>query len=317
MMSKEAKIGLLFSLIFIVAIAVILRNVHDDTVGSYDHSKIMNVDKNNTVKNLSSAVKSIIPEDQAPQQVKDIISQINPQREPRTREYIETTQAGYAETAANTASTNDQPVRYRLALPGSTLEQQENGAVVRTELPSGEVEKAINGSVSSPNNFQSDYQNLRNRLANNQTTTTTTTTTAQPAKAVVHQVAEGENLTVIAMKYYGKKEGNRLVNIDKIFEANTKILSSRDSVRVGQRLVIPPLEGIELNSQTATTGTTTPTKSNGSRVYKVQENDSLWRIADKELGNGTRFNEIIKLNSKILGDSNCLQPGMKLLLPEK
>ncbi len=57
--------------------------------------------------------------------------------------------------------------------------------------------------------------------------------------------------------------------------------------------------------------------ANGNtRVYTIQSGDSLWSIAQKQLGNGSRFNEIIKLNSKLTAKSN-LVVGSKIKLPAK
>jgi LysM repeat protein len=57
----------------------------------------------------------------------------------------------------------------------------------------------------------------------------------------VHIVCRGENLAGIAKKFYGPIEGNRKVNIKRIFEANHKALESPDKIYPGQKLFIPPL----------------------------------------------------------------------------
>ena len=60
-------------------------------------------------------------------------------------------------------------------------------------------------------------------------------------KPKTHTVVDGDNLSVIAKKCYGPEEGNRWVNITRIFEANRKVLKSRDDVFIGQKLIIPLL----------------------------------------------------------------------------
>jgi len=47
----------------------------------------------------------------------------------------------------------------------------------------------------------------------------------------------------------------------------------------------------------------------------VREGDSLWRIAAERLGNGSRYNEIAKLNADVLDDEDTLAVGMRLRLP--
>ena len=48
------------------------------------------------------------------------------------------------------------------------------------------------------------------------------------------------------------------------------------------------------------------------RIYAVLPGDNLWRIAEKELGDGTRYGEIRTLNGLT---SNAIRVGMKLLIP--
>jgi LysM domain len=58
------------------------------------------------------------------------------------------------------------------------------------------------------------------------------------------------------------------------------------------------------------------------RVYVVQEGDSLWRIAERELGDGHRWQEIFAANhgrrmpdGQLLRDGGLILPGWQLLLP--
>lgn len=48
------------------------------------------------------------------------------------------------------------------------------------------------------------------------------------------------------------------------------------------------------------------------RIYAVLPGDNLWKIAEKELGDGTRYGEIRTLNGLT---SNAIRVGMKLLIP--
>lgn len=54
-------------------------------------------------------------------------------------------------------------------------------------------------------------------------------------------VSDGDNLADIAKRFYGSEEGNRRVNVIRIFEANRKLLESPDKIYPGQKLIIPPL----------------------------------------------------------------------------
>ena len=160
----------------------------------------------------------------------------------------------------------------------------------------------------------------------------------------IYTVVDGDNLGSIAKKVYGLDEGNRMVNIKRIIQANEAVLLSPNEVRVGQKLIIPPLptsptmtkvpvapavntsrpmdvlpqklfEKVEALGRRAPA--TAPAPVAEGRWYTVQSGDSLWKIAASQLGSGTRCDEIAKLNAETLSSSDTLDVGMKLRLPPK
>ena len=69
----------------------------------------------------------------------------------------------------------------------------------------------------------------------------------EPVKQVwpkVYIVCKGDNLADIAKKFYGPKEGNRIANVKRIFQANSKSLDSPDEIYPGQKLIIPSLRAL-------------------------------------------------------------------------
>lgn len=149
----------------------------------------------------------------------------------------------------------------------------------------------------------------------------------KPAPPKAYVVMTGDSLTVIARKFYGAKEGNRLANVMRIFQANRGILKSADQIYEGQKIIIPPLPG--LASVKESPGRILPSKvlekvgirrvlkgKEGGR-YVVRDGDSLWRIAARQLGDGARYTEIAKLNADILDDEDCLTAGMRLKMPRR
>jgi nucleoid-associated protein YgaU len=174
------------------------------------------------------------------------------------------------------------------------------------------------------------------------------TAVSKPASipgAIVYTVVSGDNLAVIAKKMYGPEEGNRVANIQRIFHANEAMLKSPDNVSIGQKLMVPPplpklspttsapatpadilppslfekpktiSEKVQSLGQRAPAAT--PAASSNARLYTVQSGDNLWKIAAGQLGSGTRWDEIAKLNPEILKRENSVDPGMKLRLPSK
>ena len=58
----------------------------------------------------------------------------------------------------------------------------------------------------------------------------------------------------------------------------------------------------------------TPKTETAGRTYTVVHGDTLWKIAERSLGKGSRYTEIVKLNGL---KSNVLMPGQVLQIPEK
>ncbi len=52
-----------------------------------------------------------------------------------------------------------------------------------------------------------------------------------------------------------------------------------------------------------------------TRKYTVKKGDTLWKIAQKELGNGARWKYIFELNKNQIKNSNKLKVGQELVLP--
>lgn len=148
-----------------------------------------------------------------------------------------------------------------------------------------------------------------------------------------HVVQPGEILPVIARKYYGQEEGNRRAVVQKLYEANKRVLESPDKIRVDDKLIIPPLEELLNGPRQTVTVASNQDKSNsllnrfsnffepaasdkGDRYYVVQQGESLWSIAQKTLGDGKRYKEIMAINSSIK-DSDDVKAGMNLKIPQK
>ena len=51
--------------------------------------------------------------------------------------------------------------------------------------------------------------------------------------------------------------------------------------------------------------------------YIVQEGDTLWRIAARQLGEGRRYKEIAELNAGLVNDENALAVGTQLIIPAR
>ena len=52
-------------------------------------------------------------------------------------------------------------------------------------------------------------------------------------------------------------------------------------------------------------------------MYTVQKGDTLWKIAEKFYGNGSKYPEIVKANTPPVKNPDLIQPGWVLRIPPK
>lgn len=98
----------------------------------------------------------------------------------------------------------------------------------------------------------------------------------------VYTVKPGDTLSKIAAKYG--------TTYQKLASYNG--IANPDKISVGQKIRIP---------------------GSGVKTYTVKQGDSLWAIAAKQLGDGSRYNEIKVMNGLT---SNTIHAGQTLKLPE-
>ena len=119
----------------------------------------------------------------------------------------------------------------------------------------------------------------------------------------------------------------------RIFEANRNLLKAADEIKVGQKLIIPPLRSSASAENKSKSGLASsifekvksigrerlplkkPNRARQGKSYTVRDGDSLWKIAAEQLGDGSRYTEVAKLNDDVLSDEDSLTVGMTLKMP--
>lgn len=289
-MTSDAKIGLLLGLVFIFVIAFIINGLprfHRSTNNSELTTNMVS-SQNDSQGIAEKERKAQEAFDWAPPVRKQPLDEVQP------------------------ATGNEEDVRYKIQLPDSPLVVKDVSVGITTD----EVE-----TVTVPATTEDKTEDKE----------------PEPVKPVLpktYVVADGDNLGAIAKKFYGPEEGNKQANVTRIFQANRALLKSPHEIYVGQKLVIPPLpastpgKGKTDSSFSSTLfekvksigrkalSTDSP-KTEQAGLYVVREGDSLWKIAAEQLGSGSRFTEIAKLNTDIIDDGDNILVGMRLRLPTR
>jgi nucleoid-associated protein YgaU len=287
-MTSDAKIGLLLGLIFIFVIAFIINGLPR---------------ANKEAHNSELTTNMIGLQDGAP----GIGA-----KERRVQTAFSQTETAEPQPSAVPAMPAGEPdTRFMMPLPRGPTQEQQVAAI----QPTGPAQ------VSAASATEKQQQVQAKSVA----------TQSAPAASKVYVVQEGDSLSSIAKKVYGADAGNKLVNLNKIFEANRSTMKSPDELYVGQKLVMPALptvsqtppalsgpqfekvESIGARHAAETGGE----KAQSGRVCTVKDGDTMWKIAQKYLGDGNRYDEIAKLNADTIADEDTLDVGMTLKLPAK
>lgn len=159
-----------------------------------------------------------------------------------------------------------------------------------------------------------------------------------------YTVSKGDSLAKIAVKMYGPEKGNTRTVIQRLYEANKDQLKSPDQIIVGQTLEVPRLEvpsvepaalpqqgiaqvsatnaGALREKLTAPQQTPKPAEKPAEKPvefirYTVKSNDTLWKIAQQHLGDGSKYKTIVTLNKDTLRSEDAIYAGMELKLPKQ
>lgn len=143
----------------------------------------------------------------------------------------------------------------------------------------------------------------------------------EPAKPAVetvagprtHIVQKGDILGEISKKYYGTT-----TRWPEIVRANPGVDPNRLSV--GQKLTIPAATSVGQAGVVAAASAPPALSATGGsalpkRSYTVQKGDSLFEIAKRFYGDGSRLKDIQAANRERIPDANRLREGMEIVIP--
>ncbi|QDU33128.1 LysM domain/BON superfamily protein [Poriferisphaera corsica] len=158
-----------------------------------------------------------------------------------------------------------------------------------------------------------DPKLLKELETNTQTSTASATRTPTQSSNEI-TVKPGDTLSELSLRYLGSSK-----HWKKILAHNN--MKDASELRAGMKLKLPTLDNTPAPSTQQTssaTRATTPRNTqptSSSKTYTVRSGDSLIRIAKRELGDGSRWQEIFDLNKATLKSPDAIKVGQTLKLP--
>ncbi len=76
---------------------------------------------------------------------------------------------------------------------------------------------------------------------------------------------------------------------------------------------IAGITGVKVDNVTIKNGESLASEE---EFYVIQKGDTLWKIAEKTYGNGTKYTAIVEANKEVIKDADKIFPGQKIRLPK-
>jgi LysM repeat protein len=307
-MTRETKIGLLVGLAFIIVIGILLSDHFRGSMeppqanlsGSAENSRMAVV----TPGTANPPIRIVTPEDAPPHDAVPTHQELTPPVLPVIPSVTHVT---------STDQTHQQTPPQQVIPPAPPHQDETvNGADGPTPQDRIAMEAQRHGEQIIPVN--PDHSQ-----------TDTGTPPAAPATPGLkaYKAQSGDTLSRMAGRFLGvNNKGNRQAIID----ANPSLQDDPDTIILGKTYMIPTVSTpapIATNTVPVAPATDaphqTPPAATGEYTYVVVSGDTLWGIANDELGDPTAVDALKELNKNILKGENhdVVRPGMKLRLPAK
>jgi nucleoid-associated protein YgaU len=295
-MTRETKISLLVGLAFIIVMGILLTD-HMRSAGEPPQAALQDAgvavrQALNSPGTGEPPIRMVQPADVAPTQSVPTHDELTRPAPP----VIPT--SNYQDDVSRTQTTATPPEDHGADLPGPK-------PLVDLAQRNGEplVSANMDGSSRNEDLRSSNSSNVSNPPA-----------VASPSK---YKAQPGDSVSRMAAKFLGSSS---VENRQAIVDANPSLQDDPDRVIVGQSYVIPGARQTAMapSAPAVVPSPATISRTNGREYfYTVQDGDSLWQIANDELGDPSAVAAIKELNASLLKGKDTVIPGMKLRLPTK
>jgi nucleoid-associated protein YgaU len=118
------------------------------------------------------------------------------------------------------------------------------------------------------------------------------------------------------LKKHIEKNNPGLSNLDVSVSGETATISGTAADQAAFEKAVLMTGNVEGVGRVEAVAVSRPGSGEESTFVLVQEGDTLWGIAERELGSGARYTEIFAANREVIEDPDLIFPGQKIRLPQ-
>jgi LysM repeat protein len=322
MMTRDAKIGLLVGLAFILIVGILLS----------EHVTSATAPQQASLAQAGDRVRKATGAPVAPQVVVEPVT-IDPNPEPKTavvtRDVIDSPQLPPTARIELGPAQNGRMNVIRIDTPQDAIASATEVQPIRTGneptapmLAATNIEKSDHPLQDAARAGGMEIVDVKTVNGPGETKRPELPPIANGAKVKEYVAQTGDSLGRIASRQLG---ANTPQNRAAIIALNPSLQKDNNRILIGVKYLIPAdawaaALGMETSNEIVAAKKVEPTQSptaSQSTTYVVQSGDSLWKIAERECGSANFVGQLKQMNADVLGDAETVKVGMKLKLPVK
>ena len=114
------------------------------------------------------------------------------------------------------------------------------------------------------------------------------------------------------IKKHIEEDNPGVENLDVSYEDGKVVMKGKASSAEALEKTVLMAGNVEGVESVDASGVEVPASESNSLIYEIRKGDTLWKIAEKHLGDGSRYTEIFEANKEVIKNPDLIYPGQKI-----